>query len=425
MLSVFAALLHVTAAQADPSPPPLAPPPPPPPAALAPTVAAPVEAELEPASLIRDASNDAFGDATLSGFTLRTLVQMRYGHTFTRDSASHDERATARDDDGWRLQRAFLRLVAAPNKRLQARMTVDFSELTRKNPRRALKSAYGQLTPWKWLELTAGVFKRTFSLLELLPVADFELTEEGPTNRLTKDLGYAGRDAGAMVRLTPLPKKRWLSLWLAAFGGDLEEGYDAAPGKLLTGRIESRPLPFLRLGTSLAWRTSNSVGHEKDPDYLRETLVLEKGRAYSADATFAMANFELRLEGLWGRRTDFQWKYDLRTQQEDRNFLAGWAIATYRFPIGTAVVMPVARAEWLDVSRGQPGGRRYFITGGLNVELNAHVRLLVDLSRYEVQAGSQALRERPWPTPDSGPDHDVRVDDIDSWQLIAQLQLKI
>jgi hypothetical protein len=414
MLLVTSALLLVAAAQvASPPEPPMPPP--------EPVVAVPVEAEPEPAQLFRDASNDAFGDATVSGFSLRTLIQMRYGHTMPRDSASGDERATVRDDDGWRLNRAFLRLVAAPNKRMQGRITVDFAELMKKNPRRALKSAYGQFTPWKWLELTAGVFKRTFSLMELLPMADFELTQEGPTNDLAKDMGYAGRDAGAMIRVTPLAKKRWLSLWLAAFSGDLEEGYDAAPGKLLTGRIESRPLPYLRLGADLAWRTSESVGHEKYPSYLEESLVLEKGRAYSADATFALAGFELRLEGLFGRRTDVQWTESTRPT----DFLAGWAIATYRFPVATAVVMPVVRAEWLDVSRGQPGGRRYFLTAGLNVEVNANVRLLVDVSRYEVQAGSQALKDRPWPTPASGPDYDVRVKDVDWWQLIAQLQLKI
>src|SRR5204863_9307489 len=133
-----------------------------------------------------ESGNDAFGDAPLSGFSLRTLTQVRYRGTMTPNGAQPDELATAKDDDGWRLNRMFLRLVAAPNKRVQARVLVDFAELMRKNPKRSLKLAYGLLVPWKWLEVTAGLFKRSFSLLELLPIADFELSDEGPTDDFLK-----------------------------------------------------------------------------------------------------------------------------------------------------------------------------------------------------------------------------------------------
>jgi hypothetical protein len=434
MLSAISALICVAAAQAAPGPgdpPPPDPPPatvplpaptpatqpaaPPPP----PAIAVPVEAEPEPAPLFRESSNDAFGDTTMSGFSLRTLIQVRFGRTFQPGSATADERATVRDNDGWRLHRAFLRLVAAPNKRLQSRITVDFAELMRKNPKRALKNAYAQLQPWKWLEVSAGVFKRTYSLLELLPIADFELSEEGPTDEFIKDLGYAGRDVGGMIRVSPLSKKRHLGLWLGAFAGDPEEGYDATIGKLLTARAESRPFPFVRLGADMAWRTGDSVGHEKFPDYLTETLVLESGRAYSADVTVSMAGFELRLEGLMGDRTDFQWR------KNATDFVAAWTVATYRFPLGAAVVMPAVRAEWLDVDRQRAGGGRFFLTAAINLDINANLRLLIDASRYDVQSGAESLRDRPWPMPVSGPDYEVRVKDVDWWQVIAQLQLKI
>ena len=57
--------------------------------------------------------------------------------------------------------------------------------------------------------------------------------------------------------------------------------------------------------------------------------------------------------------------------------------------------------------------------------MNANVRVLVDVSRYDVQSNTQALKERPWPMPASGPDYDVRPLDIDWWSVVAQLQLKI
>jgi hypothetical protein len=430
MVTLFSALFGLLTAQVPPPPPPApeAPPaavlpaPPPPPVPPPAPVLVPADAEPEKAVPFRESSNDAFGDAVMSGFTLRTLTEVRYGQTFTPDTRDgSDEDATVKDNDGWRLNRMFLRLVAAPTKQIEARVTVDFAELMKKNPRRALKNAYAQLTPWKWLELTAGVFKRTYSLLELLPSADFEFTDEGPTDHFLKDLGYAGRDVGTMVRLMPLEKKRYLSLWFGAFGGDTEEGYDATIGKLLTARVESRPYRFLRLGADMAWRTRRNVGHEKYPDYLDETETLSAGRAYSADATVALAGFELRLEGLLGKRTDVQWEI----RDSHRDFFSSWAVLTQRITAGSTVLMPALRAEYLDVDRKNAGGGRLLLSAAFNILINAHLRLLIDASRYDVDSRTQSLEERPWPTPASGPDIDVRVSDVDWWAVTAQLQLKI
>ena len=430
MVSLFPALLGLLTAQvpapAEPTPvqvppapavdpaPVMAPTPPPAPPAL------PLEVEPEAAPLFRQSGTDEFGDTNLGGFTLRTLTQVRYRQSFTPASAGHDEMATAKDNDGWHLSRMFLRMVAAPNKKLQARILVDFAELMRKNPKRALKAGYAELEPLKWLTITAGLFKRSFSLLELLPIADFELSSEGITDDFLKDCGYAGRDVGTMVKLTPLDKKRYLTIWLGAFAGDPEEGYDVTIGKLLTARAETRPYRFLRLGADVAWRTSYSVGHT-EADYENQSPVLSSGQAYSTDVTFSLAGFELRWEGMLGRRTDVQWEI----RDAYRDFFATWLIAAQRFPAGPVVLMPAVRAEYLDVDRKHAGGARLLLTGGINLELNANLRLLVDYSRYDVNSRTQALDERPWPMPRSGPDLDVRVDDVDWWAVTAQLQLKI
>ena len=71
-----------------------------------------------------------------------------------------------------------------------------------------------------------------------------------------------------MVRGDPLPKRRWLHLYLGAFGGagegaeglpgttgNANTGPDlAAPSLLLTARLMSRPLKHLSLGVDGAWR---------------------------------------------------------------------------------------------------------------------------------------------------------------------------
>src|SRR5438105_4949950 len=123
MVPLFlATLVAVAQANQPPPPPPPSPPPPSlaPPAASATTVVpvapeppAPAESdEGEKASVTRgESGNDAFGDVTMSGFSLRTLSQVRYGGTFT-DGGDADQQATVKDSDGWRVNRMFLRIAA-------------------------------------------------------------------------------------------------------------------------------------------------------------------------------------------------------------------------------------------------------------------------------------------------------------------------
>jgi len=47
------------------------------------------------------------------------------------------------------------------------------------------------------------------------------------------------------------------------------------------------------------------------------------------------------------------------------------------------------------------------------------------VSRYDVDSRTQALKDRPWPMEVSGPNPDIRVDDVDWWSVTAQLLLKI
>src|SRR5262245_13819035 len=256
MLSAaFGLLLLATQAQAPtPTPTPLPAPPAPPPEASPPEVSPPEAPEEIP--VVRESGNEAFGGApSMAIFSIRTLTQIRYRGTFD-DAGTMDQTASAEQDDGYRLNRAFLRLTANPTKHVGAKVLVDFAELSRKNTSRALKLAFAEMRPFPRVDVFAGLFKRAFSLLELLPIADFEFAEVGPTDTAIKDFGYGGRDLGAMVRVAPLPKKKMLSVWLGAFSGETEEGFDSSAVKLVTGRTELRLSKHLRFGADVARRTS-------------------------------------------------------------------------------------------------------------------------------------------------------------------------
>jgi hypothetical protein len=374
-----------------------------------------------------DAEGEAFGDeADLDTTIIRTLTQVRYRNTWpvqsqlTRDPGIRQEQlATAEVQDGYEIHRAFLRFISRPIRPVQTVLLLDFAELLRKKQQHALKYAYAKIDVTRQVQLEVGLFKRTFSLLELLPIADYELAEMGPTDDFAKQLGYAGRDVGVMVKVSPLPSKRQLSVFLGAYGGDLQEGYDASPIKVVTARLESKPWKFLRLGTDAAFRTDSSVvvqSHTVGTDKIfTEDMALYRGMAASSDVTLHLGGFELRTEGMLGRRTD-PWR------ALARNFAAAWAVAAYRFRVGKVAVMPAVRAEWLDVDRDRPVGARYYYSAGLNVEPLRPLRVLVDFSYYSVDRGTYSLTEVPWLSTGT---NQRRPLDVNWTALTVQVQLEI
>ena len=345
-----------------------------------------------------NAKGDAFGDEPengpkIKGFAFRLLLQTRYTRVFDDPSVQDAE-----SNDGFALNRAFLRGVVHPYKWLSAKLLVDFAEFAYSNPQQALKLAYGEIKPIKRFELTFGLFKRTYSLLELLPIAEYELADTGPTDNLIKDTQFGGRDAGVMVRGNPLPKRRWLHIYLGAFGGagegaegipgttgNVNTGPDlAAPSLLLTARLMSRPLKHLSLGADAAWRPNGTPEVSLPPQ-----SQVTSGKATSADATYSNEFLEVRGEWLWGDRTDLSYRGDART------FMAAWGIVAVRFPVAHVLAMPTVRFEWLDADRQQSGGQRYLVSGALNLDFTTHVRLLLDLSRDQLSSGLPPMTTPP------------------------------
>jgi hypothetical protein len=372
--------------------------------------------ELEEVAPRPSAKGDPFGDEPESGpkpkgFTWRLLLQTRWTRVF--DDVSVKD---AQSNDGFALNRAFLRGTVHPYKWLSAKLLVDFAEFAYSNPQQALKLAYGEIKPYKRLELTVGLFKRTYSLLELLPIAEYEFADTGPTDNLIKDTQFGGRDVGAMVRVDPLPKRRWLHVYFAALGGagegaegipgttgNVNTGPDlAAPSLLLTARLQSRPIKHLTLGLDGAWRPTGTTEIVNLPPQSQVT----SGAATSADATYSNRTLELRGEWLYGDRTDAPTRGDART------FMGAWGIVAVRFPVARVLVMPALRFEWLNIDLQQPEGQRYLFTGALNLDFTTHVRLLLDLTRYQISPGV-------YPPPPPGVfSHDATV-------FVIQVQLKI
>lgn len=376
-----------------------------------------------------DPWGDGAGGINAGIVSFRILLQTNYGATFAhasnnaRPGYALREDALARDGDGWRLNRFFLRVGAEPSEQLGFRAIIDFAELA-SGGAGAVKQAYATLRPIpKHLELHVGLFKLPFSILELDPIAKYELTSLGPADDLTKDLGFGGRDAGADVMLAPFHKAKLLRISFGAFRGHSHDEHAAALGAI-GARVESKPIKGLRFGAdvvdlpySLTYRrpfdTSNKdVLPMPDDALFPRAKHWASGAAYSADITFARWRLMLRAEGMLGTRVDVDTRYGARS------FWAIWGIAAYRFRIGPLHLMPALRAEWLDADRGHSVGLRRALTAGVSCLFSKQIRLLLDVTRTDVDPGSPRVAQ-PLPLPG------FPYFELSNTRVVAQLQVAI
>ena len=339
---------------------------------------------------------DEFGGATTSreAFSLRMLLQTRYRVTAPEQGdlsglIYEQVRSDERENDGLRVQRAYLRVTATPTPTLTAKLTADFAELLYNNEDNTLKRASVELTPTKALRLEAGFFKIPFSLLELISTAELEYADDGPLDDLIKDLGIAGRDVGVMLSVAPLERPRWLRLEVGAFNGNNEQAQPYSGPGLYAARISSRPLSELRLGADCAFRP-RAVDVWND-ETLRYQERFTSGSACSTDAQLALKPFAIRAEFITGRRTDSP---VLAVQNssligEDRNFMGVWGVASYRLKLRRKMALtPALRVEWMDEDRLDPAGENTFISATMTLDFSDSTRLLFDLTRSESQIGT-------------------------------------
>lgn len=379
------------------------------------------------------APGDPFGDAGgvgLGGITLRVLLQTRYTGTFAPDSDNPRASYAARDDnrvhdgDGFGLNRFFVRIGADPLPQLGFKAIVDFAELVNDNADSAVKQAYATIRPVpKRFEITAGMFKLPYSTLELDPSARFELADFGEADDLVKDLGFAGRDLGVQVLAAPLSKAKWLRVSAGTFRGHAHDEH-ASPFGAIGGRVETKPLKGLRIGADVVGmprtltylrpfdRSSKDVlPNPPDPLYPR-AQQWRKGVAYSGDVGYQHKRFAIRGEVMYGDRVDTYTSYGAKT------FAGAWAVVSYRIPIGSIRLMPALRAGLLDADRQHDVGLRRELSAGLNMLFLEGARLLLDVTRTDVQSQSPLL-DQPKPL------QDPPYYELDHTRVVLQLQVQI
>jgi hypothetical protein len=274
--------------------------------------------------------------------------------------------------------------------------------------------------------------------MELDPIADYELTDLGHIDDFLKSQGYGGRDVGAEIRIAPLHKRRWLQLDAGAFRGNADRENAAAPG-LVSARAESKPFKSLTLGASFAdmpsmavyahpFQTANAsrVDQSQFPPPTLSAYATHHGagKAWEADFSMKKAGFRLRGEIEMGDRLDLDTTYGAR------KWRAGWALVAYKISLGDIGLMPAARVEYLDADLDRENGARRMMSFAINLLFSKTSRLVVEVSRTDVEPGSPLLNQ-PTPLPLSpGLDPSsgqtlppIPYLDLSRTKLITQLQL--
>jgi hypothetical protein len=210
---------------------------------------------------------------------------------------------------------------------------------------------------------------------------------------------------------------------LGAFGGHAKDEH-ASPLGAIGARLESKPIKGLRLGvdavgmpTSHDYKrpfdtsSKDQLPNPPDPLYPREQRWAA-GKAYSADVSYERHRFTFRTEGLIGDRVDVDERYGARS------FWAVWALAAYELRFGWVRVTPVVKAEWLDLDRDHDVGGRRELSAGLLFPYKKRIRMLLDVKRTDVEAGTPVI-DSPKPLPA------VPYFDVDSTRVTAQLQVEL
>lgn len=389
------------------------------------------DADRRHGSIPGDPWGDEPGGTDLGGgISLRVLLQTRYTATFPKSSTNPQPGYALREDwlvrqgDGWALNRFFVRLSAEPSEYIGFKGILDFAELIDDNADSVVKQAYATLRPIpKHLKFVTGLFKLPFSILELDPIAKYELADLGQADDLVKDLGFGGRDLGAEMIVAPFDEPDLMHLSLGAFRGNAHDENALVFGAV-GGRLESRPLKGLRLGLDMVEHPRGGV-YQRPFDTKKKHVLpnppdpffptqkdWSAGRAWSADVTFERWHFDLRAEAMIGNRVDADTTYGART------FAAVWGLASYRFRAGPIHLMPAVRAEWLDGDREHPVGLRRELSFAMNVIFSKKARFLLDLTRTDVEPGSPIL-DQPEPL------QALPFLDLSNTRLVGQLQVEL
>lgn len=309
------------------------------------------------------------------------------------------------------LNTARLQATWAPMEWARAVLELEVEEALRAGSAQGLlRDAYVELSPFGWLHVLAGQFKRPFSRIELMQRRNLRTIDRGAANAwIVERLGYGGRDLGVALA-GRLWKAINLDYAVGVFNGPgeglLESGGDGF--KDLSARLDARPVDWFSFGLSFSLDTLETA----DLPRLVDAAVLERNPYFvdqfgwvagswwmtGADVVFRPADLRLLVEASLGEN----WWYEGAPLTSTVTFEA-----SYEFELSEEWGLglePVFRGELVLPRIAERAQRKWRATAGANLLLGSHVRVMVEGRFTRVEGEEPNLERTPGgPAPNEWP----------------------
>ena len=232
-----------------------------------------------------------------------------------------------------------------------------------------LRDAYIHVSPLRYLEIRAGLFKKPFSRLQLRSFGKLRVLNRGEVNDLiVEDLRYGERDLGIQFSGRILPSVK-LDYEVGVFNGSGPDISEQGNSKDVVARIATSPTKWFSLGTNASFKFFDDS--ESD-----ETFAWAAG----ADAVFKVAGFRAHLEGLAASDYSYKNRQDVVTQTQPTIFgIVG--ILSYKHKAGIGAfglaLEPVFKVEMLDPNNKITDDQVLTYDAGFNTYIGKYLRLMI------------------------------------------------
>jgi hypothetical protein len=230
-----------------------------------------------------------------------------------------------------------------------------------------IKDAALQVRAAKWLRVTAGRFRKPFSLISLTSSSG-DLISRGHGNKLIAGtLGYGNRDLGLMVS-----GRAWRFRYYAGVFNGTGTLKEIDSGKDGVGRLTLRIVDEVQLGGSFSLKYRNPPGAEA---LLPDKVVVAAG----GDIKATLGPVDVYAEGLWAQERE-------PTAQRDKLAMIVYAV------LELGRLRPIVKVERVDHDLHGAGVTSFGVLAGANIQIFEFLRLMVQ--------GEQILATQTSPVPE-------------------------
>ncbi len=357
---------------------------------------------------------------------IHTRWEMEHYNKEVLDPLTSEATEESVNSNEFKIQRARVKLIWEPNDWMMATLHLgNFQEAS--SLMTILLDAYIHISPFRYLQLRMGQFKKPFSRLELRGFGTLWTPERGVGNKLIvgsfdsggtagDSLQYGDRDLGLQLS-GRLIKKIKLDYEMGVFNGTgplAPEELKRRRSKDVVARMKVKPTKWIGVGVngSLKFFDKDERTREiSDPDDSESTvtqkILRHPGWAAGVDMLIKASGFRLHLEALLAR--DYRDPVHLRNSEtydgvselEDNNLILDWlGILSYRYKFDVEwklAVEPVFKMEILDPNTLYDKDLVFLYTPGFNVYLGEYFRLMVHgnfqrISKYTLESYAGSIR---------------------------------